>query len=90
MLNQLVGIQLPGRLLIADTRIHDRLRRCRFIRLVVTMAAITNQVDDNIFLEFLPILQRQARHKQRGFRVVAIDVEDRCFDHLRDITAIVC
>ena len=53
------------------------------------MSAIANKIDDDVFLESLPIGQGQSRHQDHGLGVVAVYVENRRFDHFRDVTAII-
>ena len=51
---------------------------------------IADQVDHDVFLEFLAVSERELGDEDRGFRIVAVHVEDRCFDHLCDIGTVVC
>ena len=73
-----------------NSRIHDRLCCRRLICFVVAMPAIANKIDDNVFPESLPIGQGQTRNQNHGLGIVAVHVEYRRFDHLRDVTAIIC
>ena len=49
------------------------------------MAAIAEHVDDDRLLEFLPELGRDLGGEYHRLGVIAIDVEDRRFDHLGDV-----
>ena len=54
----------------------------------MSVTAIAEHVDDNRLVEFLPIFDRDLGRKYNGFRIVAIDVEDRRVDHLGDVRRI--
>ena len=71
-----------------DALVHRRLREHRLVRLVVTVTAIAEHVDDDGLLEALAELGRDLGDVDDGFRAVAVDVEDRRFDHQRDVGAI--
>ena len=51
-------------------------------------AAIAVHVDHDVFFKFLAIFGRDARNMHNGFRIVAVDVEDRRLEHLDYIRAI--
>jgi hypothetical protein len=85
---KLLRVQLARRGVLADHLVHHRLRGGRFVRFVVAVAAITDQIDDHVLAEALAVRQRQARDEHHGFRIVAVDVEDRRLEHLRDVGAI--
>ena len=55
----------------------------------MTVTAIANEINDDVFLELLAILKRQTRHEDYGFRIIAVYVEDRCFDHLCNVGTVV-
>ena len=68
--------------------VHERLREARLVAFVVTEAAIAPHVDDNRLLEFLAKLRRHFRAEDDRLGIVAVDVENRRFDHLRHIGGI--
>ena len=71
-----------------DVLIHPWLRCGGFVRLIVAVAAIADQVDDDIALKFLPIIKRNLRAKDHRFWVITIDVQDRRVNHFGNIGAI--
>src|SRR5512133_1105116 len=75
------GIELADRPLLFDQVIHPRLGEARIIALIVTAAAIADEVDDDVFVEFLPERERQPSHPNAGLRIVTVYVEDRSWDH---------
>ena len=50
--------------------------------------AITDDVDHHILVEGLAIFDRNLGYQRHRFRIVTIDVEDRCIDHLEDVSAV--
>jgi hypothetical protein len=46
--DQLVGIGCPRGLVVADLLVHHRLRHRRLVGLVVAVAAVADQVDDDV------------------------------------------
>ena len=51
----------------------------------MTAAAVANDVDDNVFLEFLTEFERQLSDAIDGLRVVAVHVEDWRLNRLGDV-----
>ena len=60
----------------------------RLVAFVVTKAAIAEDVEDHVFVEFLAELGGHFRGMHHGLWIIAIDVEDRCLDHQRDVRGI--
>ena len=67
-------------------RVHQRLRVARFVSFVVTKPAKTDQVEHDVFVELLPVVERDLQRAISSFRIVAIDVEDRQLRHARDVS----
>ena len=78
--DQLLGVDLARRRVLADLLVHHRLRRRRLVGFVVAEAAIADQVDDHVLVERHAVVEREARDEQHRFRVVAVHVEDRRLD----------
>ena len=72
----------------ADLLVHHRLGERRLVAFVMAVAAIAEHVDDDRLVELLPVLDRDLGREHHGFRIVAVDVEDRRIDHLRHIRRI--
>ena len=64
--------------------VHQRLGEARLVALVVAVAAVADEVDDDVALERLAVLGGQPHHVDAGLRVVAVHVEDGDVQHLRD------
>ena len=50
--------------------------------------AVADDVEDDVLLEFHAVVERDLRRQHHGFRIIGIDVQDRCFDHLDDVRAV--
>ncbi len=87
-LHQPLRILLQRRLLRLDARVHVGLREHRLVALVVAEASVAEHVDDDVLVELLPELGRDLGGVHHRLRIVAVDVEDRCFDHERDVGGI--
>ncbi len=83
-----LAVDLARRRVLADRLVHDRLGRGRLVRLVVAVAAVADEVDDDVLAEFHAVVEREARDEDHRFGVVGIHVEDRRLDHLGDVAAI--
>jgi hypothetical protein len=83
--DKLFAVKIQRRLQRADFLVHQRLSERRLIALIVAEASIAPHVDDDRLLELLAKLRRDARREYDGFRIVAVDVENRRLDHLREV-----
>ena len=83
-----LGVELADRALGLDQVVHQRLGHRRVVALVVTAAAVADQVDDDVLVERLAELVGQLGHPDAGLGVVAVDVEDRRLDHPGDVGAV--
>ena len=54
----------------------------------MSASAVAQHVDDDVLVEFLTEIDGQTGYPGAGFRVVAVDVEDRRTDHLGDVGAV--
>ena len=86
--DQRLGVGLADAALDVDDVVHRRLRHRRVVALVVPAPAVAQHVDDDVLLELLPEVHGQPGHPHARLRVVAVDVEDRRADHLRDVGAV--
>ncbi len=85
---QFVGVQLTRRRFLANDLIHERLRGCGLVALVVAVAPVADQIDDHILVESHAVFERESRDEAHRFGIVGIDMENRRLDHFRDIGAI--
>ena len=86
--NELLAVDFERGRMRVDGLVHQRLGECRLVALVVAVAAIAEHVDDDRLLKFLPELGRDLGREHHRLRIVAVDVEDRRFDHLGDVGGI--
>ena len=84
-LDECFGIEHAHRATGLDGLVHERLGVAGIVALVVTMAAVANEVDDDVLIKLLSVFERQFGNTHAGFGVVGVDVEDRCLDELGDI-----
>ena len=83
--DQTLGVDLKRGGMRRDPLVHHRLGEHRLVAFVVAMPAVAEHVDDDGLVEFLPEFDRDLGREHHGFRVVAVDMEDRRVDHLRHI-----
>ena len=86
--DQRLAENLPGRRMLGDGLVHDRLGEHGFVTLVVPMAPIAENIDDHVPLELLTELYRQVGDPAHGDGVIAVDVEDGRLEPLGDIRRI--
>ena len=71
-----------------DLRCHQRLRVGGLVLLVVPVSAVAHEVDDDITLETPAVSECEADRRDRSFRVVGVDVDDRHIEALGEIARI--
>src|SRR5690606_978131 len=87
-LDQPVRIDLAGRGVPSDPLIHEWLGEGWLIPLIMTKAPIAEHVDDDILVEGLPELSRDARDMHHRLGIIAIHVENRRLDDLCNVRAV--
>ena len=70
-----------------DRAIHQRLRDRGRVLLLMPVLAEANQIDHHAAPELRAIVEREAHGHRHGFRIVAVDVQNRRLDHLGDVGA---
>ena len=83
--DQLVSIQLTRCRVFFDFLVHQRLRRIRLVRFVVTITAVTYQVNDHIAFKGVAVIYGQLGNKHHRFRIITVNVENWCLHHFSDI-----
>ena len=74
--------------MLADFFVHQWLRQRRRVLLIVTEFAVADDIDHDVFFKFDAIVHRNLRSKNHCFRIIAIHVQYRCFDHLDNVGAV--
>jgi hypothetical protein len=62
--------------------------RLYMVGCVNVVTAVADQIDDDVFLETLAELDREAGSLDRSLRVVGVDVEHRSVEHLGDVARV--
>ena len=83
--DQLLFEKLRHRRPLLDFRVEIGLGEGRLVAFVVAVTAVAIHVDHHIAAEFLPKIEGQLGDEFHGERVVAIHMENRDLDHLRDV-----
>ena len=77
-LNQRFYVQLANAAALGDCLVHQWLGVAGVVAFVVSVAAITNHVDDDVFMELLSVVEGKLGNAYACLWVVAVDVEDWC------------
>ena len=85
---QALGIQRHGGRVLLDRLVHHRAGYRRLVGLVVTPAAVAADVDDDVLVELVAEVHRQARDEHHRLRIVAVHMEHRRFQHLGQVGAV--
>ena len=86
--DQAIGIELGHARMLADLLVHQRLGKARFVALVMAEAAIAPHIDHDVAPEGLAIVDRQLAGEGHGFRIIAVDVQDRRLNTLGHVRGI--
>ena len=82
------GVQRARGLHLVDRAIHQRLGECRFVGLVMAVAAIADDVQHDVGGEAHAELGRHAGAEHHRLGIVAVHVQDRHLDRFRHIGAV--
>ncbi len=85
ILFQPVGIDFTRCRMFFNLMVHDRLSGAGFVCFIMTVPAITDQIDHDIALENITEIQGNPGNERHRFRIVGIDVEYRRLHHFGDI-----
>ncbi len=80
--DELRGELLAHRRMLGDRSGEERLRVRGLVLLVVAVPAIADEVDDDVVAEPHAIREREPDRRERGLRVVGVDVDDRTVESL--------
>lgn len=86
--DELVGVDVQHRLRLLDAFVHERLGEHRLVDLVVSVAAVADDVDDDVLVEGRAPFSGDAAHVHDRLGIVGVDVEDRSVDDARHIRAV--
>ncbi len=84
-LHELLRVERAHGQVLVDELVHAGLGEGRLVGLVVPVAPVAEEVDDDVLLEAVAELEGELHHPHRGFGVVAVHVEDRRLHHLGDV-----
>ena len=85
---QMVDVGRAHRRLAVDGRVHPRLRVAGLVGLVVAPLAVAVHVDDDVAAEGLTVVDGEPRDVRDGLGVLAVHVEDRDAEHLREVRGV--
>jgi hypothetical protein len=68
-----------------DSLVHPWLGEARLVGLVVPVAPVADDINDDILLVLRTVISRELTNKRDGLCVVTVDVEDRCVDGFGNI-----
>ena len=68
-----------------DSSVHERLCITRFVSFVMAQLAETDDVEDHVLVELLPVFQSDLKRTVSCLGVIAIDVKNRQLGHARHI-----
>ena len=71
-----------------DALVHQRLRHHWLVLLVVAETAVAHQIDYRVLVKLHAVIECDLGDKTHGFRVVAVDMENRHLKHFRHIRTI--
>ena len=80
---------LARRRMVRDDLVHHRLRERRLVGLVVAVAAVADEVDEEILIEPLAVGDAKTHGLDARLGVVGVDVHDRDLEALRQIAGVV-
>ncbi len=85
LVGELLLVQLANGWVSVDLLDHQRLGVRRLVLLVVTEAAVADEVDQHVLAEAAAVGERQPHRGDRRLRVVGVDVDDRHVEPLREV-----
>ena len=85
---QMFEVTFAYRFTLLDRAIHQWLREERLISLVMPKTPVTPHIDNDVAFESTAKIHRKAHHLRNGFRIFAIDVENRNLEHFRYIAGV--
>ena len=88
LLGELGRVELPNRGVRFDALGHERLRVRRLVLLVVAVAPVADEVDDDVVSEARAKRHREPDRRDRRLRVVGVHVEDRRVEPLGEIARV--
>ena len=86
--SQFFGVDGACAGMLGDGFVHQRLGQGRVVALVVAEFAVADYVDYHIFFEQAAILQGSLNNVAHSFRIIAVHMEYRRFDHFGDVGAV--
>mmetsp|Transcript_39817 Transcript_39817/g.62933 ORF Transcript_39817/g.62933 Transcript_39817/m.62933 type:complete len:479 (-) Transcript_39817:382-1818(-) len=74
---QKLFVFLQNRLVFSNQLVHKRLSHLTRVNFIVTMTTVTNQIDDEVLLEYLSELSSHLKDMYNSFDIISIDVDNR-------------
>ena len=87
-LDELRRVLLAHGRVLGDRGREQRLRVRRLVLLVVAVAAVADEIDDDVVAEAPPVREREPDGRDRRFRIVGVDVDDGNVEALREVARV--
>mmetsp|Transcript_24212 Transcript_24212/g.37290 ORF Transcript_24212/g.37290 Transcript_24212/m.37290 type:complete len:345 (+) Transcript_24212:1000-2034(+) len=88
LVDELLLVDSSHRGHLGNLLVHLGLGEAGLIELVVTEFTVTNEIDDDIMIEFLSVLGSQLEHEAHVIHAVGVNVEDGSVDSLGEVRGI--
>src|SRR5690606_30686163 len=86
--DELIYINLPGVRMRRNGLIEGGLRKAGLIRFVVTVFPVTENIDEYVVMELLPVLHGHLNGMNQRFHIVPVHMKNRRKRHFRDVRTI--
>ena len=87
-LDELLRIEGPHGRVVHDPLRHQGLGERRLVALVVAVAPVADEIDDDVASESPAEGKRKTDGRDRGFRIVGVDVDDRCVEAFGEVARV--
>ena len=86
--HELLRVDRPRGRVVRDPLRHQRLRERRLVALVVAVAPVADEIDDDVAAEAPPEGECEPDRRDRGLGVVGVHVDDRRVEALREVARV--
>lgn len=89
LFDQFLGVYFEDIGAIFDLFVHERLCEGGLILFVMAISSISDNIDEDIFLEALPVLHCDFHALIEDVWLIGVDVDDWCIDRLCHLSAVI-
>ena len=87
-LDEPLRVELAHGRMLRDRGGEQRLRVRGLVLLVVAVAAVTDEIDDDVVPEAAPVREREPDGRERGLGIVGVHMDDRDVEALREVARV--